>query len=113
VLRLVPDSRRRVFCAGDMLELGPEAADFHRRLGRRAGSTGVGLLLAVGPLAGETAAGAADAGLAGAAVETFADSAAAAEAVKARVRPGDFVLVKGSRGIRMERVAEAVRCAFA
>ena len=104
------ETPRRVLACGDMLELGDTAPQRHREAGALAARSGVGLLIAVGPLAAETIAGAVDAGLA--AVAFFPDSARAAESVRAVLRPGDLVVVKGSRGIAMERFAAAVREAF-
>jgi UDP-N-acetylmuramoyl-tripeptide--D-alanyl-D-alanine ligase len=100
---------RRVLAFGDMLELGEEAGERHHEAGAEAGRAGVVLLLAVGPLAAKTAAGARTGGIEQ--VSVHGDSEAAAEGVSAWLRPGDLVLVKGSRGIRMEKVAEAVRIA--
>ena len=94
---------RRVAVLGDMLELGPQAAALHREVGEHARSSGVELLVTVGPLAAEIAEGfQGDA-------RALADAAAAAETVPALVRPGDTVLVKGSRGVGLERVSEALR----
>jgi UDP-N-acetylmuramoyl-tripeptide--D-alanyl-D-alanine ligase len=107
VLKLAPSGTRRVFCAGAMLELGPGGPGFHRQLGREA-ARWVDVLVAVGPMAEDTAAGA-KAASPGLPVKTFADSDSAAAEIAALVRPGDFVLVKGSRGVRMEKLAEAVR----
>jgi len=108
VLALAPAGRRRVFAAGDMLELGSDAEQYHRNLGKRAAETGADLLIAVGPMATLTAAGAAAASRS-IAVRTYPDSAVAGAAAGEWLRPGDFVMLKGSRGIRMERLAEGIR----
>lgn len=97
--------RRKVACLGDMLELGPTSAALHREAGGAVGAR-VDLLLCVGPLAKEIAAGA-DL-LPEASKKLFADSAALAAQVNDLVRSRDAVLVKGSRGLRMERVVEAL-----
>ncbi len=94
---------RKVAVLGDMLELGPEEARFHAELGARARAAGVDVLVAVGPRAERIADGF------GPGVEAVPDAAAAAERVPALVRPGDTVLVKGSRGVGLEVVAEALQ----
>ncbi len=101
---------RRVLVAGDMLELGPRAAEFHRQVGEHAARAGVGLLVAVGPMAGETAAGASRLGLG--ATRTYADAASAAADAAALLAPGDLVVVKGSRGIGVEAFVAAAIAAF-
>jgi len=97
-----PVSGRRVAVLGDMLELGPTEAEEHRALGPYVASSGVDLLVAVGPLS----AGMAEA-FAGESV-LAADAAEAAAIAREVVRPGDVVLVKASRGIGLETVAEAL-----
>lgn len=101
---------RKVVVAGDMLELGPRAAEFHRQVGEQAARAGIGLLVAVGPLSAETGAGAEKMGLAS--VIRHADSRTAAESVASILAPGDLVVVKGSRGIAMETFVTAARAAF-
>jgi UDP-N-acetylmuramoyl-tripeptide--D-alanyl-D-alanine ligase len=101
-----PDGRR-IAVLGDMLELGPGEAEEHRELGEYAARSGVDVLVAVGPLSAETARA-----FAGEAVQV-ADAAAAAAAIGDIVGPGDVVLVKGSRGIALEAVAEALIAAEA
>ena len=101
---------RRLVVAGDMLELGGAASALHRLTGRLVAESGTAMLLAVGPLAAETAAGAKDAGLSD--IHVFADSAAAARALPGLLRANDLVVVKGSRGIGTEAAAAAVRAAF-
>jgi UDP-N-acetylmuramoyl-tripeptide--D-alanyl-D-alanine ligase len=93
---------RRVAVLGDMLELGPEERRLHREVGTYAQARGVQLLVAVGPLAGEMGKG-----LDGE-VYRVPDAAAAAELLPRLLRAGDSVLVKGSRGMGLERVAQAL-----
>lgn len=96
----------RVAVLGDMLELGPDAAALHRQVGRFAVEQGVALVLATGTHAQDYAAGAVEAG---GAAQTSADiGQLAAWALNAAGTAGT-VLVKGSRGARMERVLEAMR----
>lgn len=98
---------RRVAFLGDMLELGPDAAALHRQTGERIAPR-LECLVAVGPLAAHFLEGARAAGVPAEALHAFADSEAAAAAVPDLVHPGDAVLVKGSRSVRMERVADAL-----
>ena len=100
---------RKVAILGDMLELGPEEAEYHRQAGRLVKRLGWDVLVAIGPLARHLADGAAAEGLAAGAVFVFPDAAAAADAVPALVRDGDLVLVKGSRGIGTERVVARLK----
>jgi UDP-N-acetylmuramoyl-tripeptide--D-alanyl-D-alanine ligase len=86
---------RAVAVLGEMRELGPQGAALHRALGAAAAQIGIDVVVAVGPMAEETAAGA----RAGS-VEVFVcpDGRTAAERVVALWRPGDVILVKASRG---------------
>jgi UDP-N-acetylmuramoyl-tripeptide--D-alanyl-D-alanine ligase len=93
---------RRVAVLGDMLELGPAAVEFHREAGRQAQEAGVDVLVTVGELAarlGDEFRGESHA---------VADAAQAAALLPELLRPGDTVLVKGSRGVGLEAVAEAL-----
>jgi UDP-N-acetylmuramoyl-tripeptide--D-alanyl-D-alanine ligase len=105
-LGLLPASGRRALVLGDMLELGPASAEEHRQLGAAAAATAPALLVAVGAFAGETASGARAAGLNPAAILTAADADGAAAHLESWLRHGDLVLLKGSRGVRLERVLE-------
>ena len=98
------EGRRTVAVLGDMAELGPDAPAYHREVGELAAQLGVGVLVGVGPLSRETVAAAAG-------VPVTRWTASAAEAVKeveALLEPGDCVLVKASRAMGLERVAEAL-----
>jgi UDP-N-acetylmuramoyl-tripeptide--D-alanyl-D-alanine ligase len=99
---------RRVAALGDMLELGPGADRAHREVGRLAAEAQFDLLVAVGELAGEMAAGAKDGGMDDDAVHTFGTAAAAGRFLDGRLGPGDLLLVKGSRGVGMEAVVRLV-----
>jgi UDP-N-acetylmuramoyl-tripeptide--D-alanyl-D-alanine ligase len=72
----------------------------------------VEIVVGVGPLAREVLEGARGAGLPAAHLFHFADSAAAADAIGGIVEPGDAVLVKGSRGVRLETVVDALLVRF-
>jgi UDP-N-acetylmuramoyl-tripeptide--D-alanyl-D-alanine ligase len=97
---------RRVAFLGDMLELGPTGPELHREVGRRVGPK-LDVLAAVGPLAASFLEGARESEQPPAQLAAFADAAGAA-AASALVRPGDAVLVKGSRGVRLEAVVDAL-----
>ena len=99
------EAERRLAVLGDMLELGPVSEAAHREVGRRAAAAGVDYLVAVGRWAETVCAAAVDAGLPPERAEAVA---AAAARVAALARPGDVVLVKASRGLRLEQVAEAL-----
>ncbi len=100
---------RKVAVLADMLELGTARQEFHRQAGKTLADSNWDVLVAVGPLAALIAEGAAEAGMDAKAIQLFPDSDAAAAAIAGIVRPGDLVLVKGSRGMRMERVADRLR----
>jgi UDP-N-acetylmuramoyl-tripeptide--D-alanyl-D-alanine ligase len=97
--------RRKVACVGEMLELGETAAKLHRETGAALGGR-VDLLLGVGALASEIVAGASS--LPPEARKVFENSLELAAHIPSLVRSHDAVLVKGSRGVRMERVVEAL-----
>ena len=102
--------RRRVAVLGEMLELGARSAALHEACGRAAVEAGFSVVVAVGGAPAEAlAAGARSAGLEAAAVTTVGTSAEAAGHVAAVAREGDVILVKGSRGIGMERVVDRLK----
>lgn len=97
-------SGRRVAVLGEMAELGPDAALHHRRIGAYAARRNVDRLVAVGDLARHYLDGV------DATVEAWhvEDVARAAEVVADLLRPNDAVLLKASRSVELERVAEAL-----
>lgn len=97
---------RKIVVTGEMLELGPEGAAIHRAVGETIAGLGVDELIGVRGLAAELAAGAVSQGMTG--VRFMPDSAAAGQALADMIRPGDSVLVKGSRGVRTEKVIETL-----
>jgi len=97
---------RAVAVLGDMLELGDAAAESHREIGRTVSGLGIDLLICVGPLARHIAEGAVMAGMARSKVFEAETTARGAAFLREHSRPGDTVLVKGSRGMKMETVLE-------
>lgn len=98
---------RKIAVLGDMLELGPDSASLHEEIGRQAAVLGVDLLLCTGSEMAHAVRAAAAAGLGGHA-QHFDRLEVLVETLRTRLRPGDAVLVKGSRGSRMERVIAAL-----
>ncbi len=90
--------RRRVAVLGEMAELGADATSYHREIGELAARLGVAEVVAVGPLAREYASS-------GLSMRWVATAAEAADALRQVLRPGDVVLVKGSRSVGLEAVA--------
>jgi len=102
---------RRVAFLGDMLELGPAGEELHRRTGEKVAPR-LNALVGVGSLGRHFLDGARAAGMSAESLLHFPDSKAAAAAAAEIVRPGDAVLVKGSRGARMEAVVDAIKARF-
>ena len=99
---------RPVAVLGDMLELGPAEEEAHRALGEEA-SRIARVLALFGPRARRAAEAAAASGFASGALVHTEDMPALVAFVQEHLRPGDVLLVKGSRGNRLERLVEAVR----
>ena len=96
---------RRVAVLGDMLELGVCAPAEHYRLGRIVAEK-ADVLIAYGPMSARTVSGAITGGMPIHLAKDFEDREAAAAALKRMVRTGDVLLVKGSRGMRMELILD-------
>ena len=99
---------RRIFVAGDMLELGPQAAELHSNIGALAAHSGIHRLYAHGEYAAALAAGAQKQGmLPGDAITGSREEII--EDLKDSLQPDDWVLVKGSRGMAMEKVVQGLK----
>lgn len=101
-----PAAGRRILVAGEMLELGEHAPALHTACGRAAGEAGIDIVAGVRGHA-EHLASAACAG--GATAVFLKDAEAAGQWLAANLRAGDVVLVKGSRGVHLERAIEIVK----
>jgi UDP-N-acetylmuramoyl-tripeptide--D-alanyl-D-alanine ligase len=99
-------AKRRIVVAGEMLELGENEKAIHAETGTKIAGRGVDMLIGVRHLARELVDGAREAGMKKA--EFVEDSDAAAHRVAAIVQAGDVILVKGSRGVKTEKVVEAL-----
>lgn len=100
---------RYIALLGDMLELGPGAPGYHREVGARAAELGFNPLVGVGDLARHILAGSGERGVYAA---HFSSAEQAAVGFPTMIRPGDVVLVKGSRGVALESVVQAIRAVF-
>ena len=99
---------RGIFVAGNMLELGAQAPALHRQIGAQAARTEVGRIYASGENAAALAAGAREESLQP--TDTITGSRKEIlEDLKGWLQPGDWVLVKGSRGMAMEKVVEGLK----
>jgi UDP-N-acetylmuramoyl-tripeptide--D-alanyl-D-alanine ligase len=103
---------RKIVVAGEMLELGPASAELHRECGKEAAAAGAAFVIGVQGEARSILEGARDAGIAADQLKFADDSAEAGKMLSNVVRKGDVVLVKGSRGVRLEQVLNALRSSF-
>ena len=99
---------RRIAVLGDMLELGPASGEAHRAVGHLAARAGVALLLTFGREARGIGLGAVSAGLPPDAVRHYENKEELLADLRETLRPGDLVLVKGSRGMRMEEIVSGL-----
>jgi len=94
---------RKVCILGDMFELGKQEAEYHREVGEYAAEKGIDLMLLTGELSRHTAKGA------GKDAKYFKDPEELLEKLSELIEPGDTVLVKASRGMRLERTVEYLK----
>jgi len=106
-------ARRRILVAGEMLELGARSEELHRECGRSAARHQVDWVFGVQGQAAAIAAGAVEAGLPKSHAGFFASAAEAAGLLPEFAAPGDVLLVKGSRGVKMEKIVDALKAKFA
>ncbi len=97
-------AKRKIVIAGEMRELGKDSAQIHYETGRKIAETGITKLFGIEGFAEDLLKGAKDAGLR----ETvfYENSAVAGEKFVNEIQAGDLILVKGSRGVRTEKVIE-------
>jgi UDP-N-acetylmuramoyl-tripeptide--D-alanyl-D-alanine ligase len=103
---LVRSQGRAIAVLGDMLELGPTELDLHRDVGRFAAGAGLALLVCFGERARAIGEGAVEGGVKLENVRYATDPLEAVEIVRREARPEDVILIKGSRGMKMERISD-------
>lgn len=108
----LPGYSRKIVVAGEMLELGPESGELHRACGKEAAKIDAALIVGV---QGETRSlldGAREAGVEDDRLRFAADAVQAGELLASTVKSGDVVLIKGSRGVKLEQALNTLRAAF-
>ncbi|HPM76733.1 MAG TPA: UDP-N-acetylmuramoyl-tripeptide--D-alanyl-D-alanine ligase [bacterium] len=100
---------RKVAVLGDMFELGDETQAAHRRLGRHAAKTRLDRLILLGEQAEHVADGAREEKMDDAAISIFDEQGDIVNDLRAWAQRGDVILVKGSRGMRMERIVRGLK----
>ncbi len=104
----IPGDGRRVAVLGDMLELGSTSAELHREVGREAARR-CDLLILLGEFAAETAAGARQGGLKADRIVLVSSHDEAVLQLQKKLQAGDRLLVKGSRGMTMEKICAVLK----
>jgi len=105
---LLQGSSRGIIILGDMLELGSHAAALHRELGHEVAKVGVSLLLIMGKFSSDVREGALSGGLSSSSIYIGKNHQDLIDFLRGALKQGDLVLVKGSRGMAMEKVIEGL-----
>jgi UDP-N-acetylmuramoyl-tripeptide--D-alanyl-D-alanine ligase len=102
----IPRGGKKIAVLGDMRELGRISEHTHREIGRLFGSKGIDILCAVGDFASNYAEGARESGMSQDTVRIYTGAEEAKAYVETLIRPGNVILVKGSRALGMERIVQ-------
>jgi UDP-N-acetylmuramoyl-tripeptide--D-alanyl-D-alanine ligase len=105
----LPGSGRRILVAGEMLELGQEADRLHYECGVCASKCGVDIVVAVCGTAREIVRGALESGMSAGNAYFFTEVEPATDFVTRAAKPGDIILVKGSRGTKLDRMIRSLK----
>ena len=108
----LPGYQRKILVAGEMLELGHEGPELHRNCGREAARAGLELIVAVQGQAKEILEGALESGVDRSRLRFVRDALQAGDLLARTLKKGDVVLIKGSRGVKLEQAINTVRAAF-
>lgn len=100
----ISEGNKRYAILGDMLELGAESGEYHREVGALAAELGIDALIAVGKMAEEIVSGARTAGMGADSLFHFGSAGEAGRFAQNIIKKGDVMLIKGSRGMRMENI---------
>ncbi len=111
-LARVPGFERRVLVAGEMLELGDESRKLHATCGKEAAKAGIDLIVGVRGNAEALIDGAREAGVDESRLRFVPDTVEAGDFLANTVRKGDLVLMKASRGVRLEQAIDTLRLSF-
>ncbi len=109
VLKDVANDERSIAVLGDMLELGEWSTSLHREVGKYAVLKGIKYIITVGKNGGEIASGAIESEVKKDNVFSFKNNEEVNEFLSAFVKSGDIILVKGSRGMKMEQIVEHLK----
>ncbi len=99
---------RKVACLGDMLELGDKSVEAHYKVGGMCVEKNIDCLITIGEMARNIARGAIDGGMNPNDIYEFESGPEAIEKIGSVIRKGDVIWIKGSRGMRLEKIAEAL-----
>lgn len=102
-------ANRGIAVIGDMLELGADSALLHAKAGRQIGGMNLGHIFALGQNGPYFLEGAKAAGMEGDRLHGFEDAESLLSALVRVLQEGDWILIKGSRGLRLERIIEGLR----
>lgn len=104
----VEEGKRKIAVLGDMLELGDKSEQAHREVGLKVAELGIDYLITVGQQSKDIAAAAKEAGISAEYVKSFTDQAKAGIFIQNLIESGDLILVKGSQGMRMEKIVKEI-----
>lgn len=99
---------RRIVVLGDMLELGRVSEKEHVRMGEAVAQSGADVFITVGERSRDMARGAKSAGKDESTIFSFSGAEEAGKFLQERIRPNDYILVKGSQGMRMEKIVKEI-----
>lgn len=100
---------RKIAVLGDMLELGTYSEEGHRAVGKRVAEVGIDLLITIGPKSLLLSKSALSAGLPEENIFEFDQVEESLEFIKDKIRPGDLVLIKASRGMRLDKIIQELK----
>lgn len=100
---------RKIAVLGDMLELGTYSEEGHRAVGKRVAEAGINLLITIGPKGSLLSKSALSAGLPEENIFEFDQVEESLEFIKDKIRPGDLVLIKASRGIKLDKIIQELK----
>jgi UDP-N-acetylmuramoyl-tripeptide--D-alanyl-D-alanine ligase len=112
VLSEIPSYKRRILVAGEMLELGSSTNVFHYECGAFAAAHRVDMVIGIQGAASEIVRAAIESGLPATRAHFCPDAEAAADSIEEELKSGDLVLIKGSRGVHLEKVVERLCSRF-